>query len=64
MGTYLCRWGKAKGKETSSKVKKRTDNITNELKEIEYVGVDWMCLSQHSERCRAVVNALMNFRFP
>ena len=27
-------------------------------------GVDWIDLAQHRDRCRALVNALMNLRVP
>jgi hypothetical protein len=28
------------------------------------VGMDWIGLTQNSDRCRAVVNAVMNIRVP
>jgi hypothetical protein len=40
------------------------DNIKMNLVEVRRVGVDWICLTQDRYRCRALVNAVMDFRLP
>jgi hypothetical protein len=40
------------------------DNIKGDLKEIVYQGVDWIHLAQIRDQWRAVVNRVMNLRFP
>jgi hypothetical protein len=36
----------------------------NDIKEMEWGGLDWIDLSQDRERWRAVVSAVMNLRVP
>jgi hypothetical protein len=38
------------------------NNIKTDLVEIGLGGVDWIGLAQDSDNCRALVNAVMNFR--
>jgi hypothetical protein len=41
------------------------DDIKMYLEEMEEAGgMDWIDLAQGRNRCRAVVNTVMNFRFP
>ena len=40
------------------------DNIKMDLQEVGYEGMDWIDVTQDMDRCRALVNAVMNFRFP
>jgi hypothetical protein len=40
------------------------DNIKNDLGEIEWGGVDWICLAQDRDKWRALAKAVMNFRAP
>jgi len=35
-----------------------------EFREVEWRGMDWIALAQDGERWRAVVNAVMDLRFP
>jgi hypothetical protein len=40
------------------------DNIKIDLREIGWDGVDWIDLAQDREQWRALVNTVMNLRFP
>jgi hypothetical protein len=43
---------------------KWVDNIKMDLREIGWDGMDWIDLAQNRDQWRALVNAVMNFRFP
>jgi hypothetical protein len=47
LGAPTCRWA---------------DNIKMDLVEIGLGGVEWIGLAQDRDRCRALVNVVMNFR--
>ena len=49
LGRPRCRW---------------EDNITMDLQEVGCGGMNWIDLAQDRDRWRALVNAVMNFRFP
>jgi hypothetical protein len=40
------------------------DNIKMNLREIRWDGMDWIDLSQDRDQWRALVNMMMNHRFP
>jgi hypothetical protein len=40
------------------------NNIKMDLREIEWGGMDWIDLTQNRDQWRALVNTVMNLRFP
>jgi hypothetical protein len=40
------------------------NNIKMDLREIEWGGMHWMDLAQDKDRCRALVNTVMNLQVP
>jgi hypothetical protein len=40
------------------------DNIKMGLGEIQYGGVDWICLAQDRDKLRALVNSVINLQVP
>jgi hypothetical protein len=40
------------------------DDIKMDLREIEWVGIDWIDLAQDRDQWRVLVNAVMNLRVP
>ena len=57
--------GKARWKETTWKTRRRReDNIKMHLEEVKWRGMDWMVLAQDNDKCRALVNVVMNLQVP
>jgi hypothetical protein len=57
--------GKSEGKRPLGKPRFRwEDNIKMDLKEVGYGGLDLIDLAQDRNRWRALVNAVITFRFP
>jgi hypothetical protein len=46
------------------KIRRWVDNIRMDLGEIGWVAVDWIGPAQDRDKCRALVNAVMNLRGP
>jgi hypothetical protein len=62
---YKILVGKPEGKRPLGRPKHRCeDNITTNLKEIWWQVVDWIHLAQKSDKWRAPVIAVINFRLP
>jgi len=63
-GVHRVLVGKPEGKRPLGRPRRRwQDNIKMDLREVGGVG-DWMELAQDRDRWRALVNTVMNFRFP
>jgi hypothetical protein len=53
------------GKRQLGKPRRRwVDNIKMDLREIGWTGLNWIDLAQDRDQWRALVNAVMNLRFP
>jgi hypothetical protein len=62
---YSISVGKPEGKRPHGRPRSRwEDNIKIDLKEIGYVGVDWIHLAQDREQWRALVSTVMKLRIP
>jgi hypothetical protein len=62
---YRILVGKSEGKRPLRRPKRRReDNIKTDLKEIGWVGMDWIDLTQDRDRWRALVNTVTNLRVP
>ena len=64
-GVYWVSVGKTEGKRPLGTPRHRwEDNIKMGLQEVGSGDMDWIELAQDRERWRALVNAVMNLRFP
>jgi len=64
-GAYRVLVGKPEGKSPLGRPRRRWDgNIKMDLQEVTYEGTDWIDVAEDRDRCRALVNAVMNFRVP
>ena len=64
-GAYRVLVGRPEGKRPLGIPRRRwVDNIKTGLREMGGGGLEWIDLAQDRDRWRAVVNAVMNFRFP
>jgi hypothetical protein len=63
--TYRLLVGKPEGKRPLGRPRRRwVDNIRMDLGEVVWGDVDWIGLAQDKDKCRALVNAMMNLRVP
>ena len=64
-GVYIVLVGKPEGKGPLGRPRRRwEDNIKMDLQEVGYEVMDWIDLTQASDRWRALANAVMNLRVP
>ena len=64
-GAYRVLMGKPEGRRPLGRPRHRwEDNIKMDIQEVIFVGMDWIELAQDRDRWRALVNALLNARFP
>jgi hypothetical protein len=57
--------GNPEGKRPLGRPRRRwVDNIKMDLREIGRDDIDWIDLAQDRDQCRALLNAVMNLRFP
>jgi hypothetical protein len=64
-GAYNILFGRPEGRRPVGRPRRRwEDNIKMDLREIWFVGVDWIHWAQDRDRWRALVNMVINLRVP
>jgi hypothetical protein len=64
-GAYNILVGRAEVRRLLGRPRSRwEDNIKMDLRDIGFGDADWIHLAQDRDRCRALVNTVMNLRFP
>ena len=62
---YRVLVGKPEGKRPLGRPRRRwEDNIKMDIEEVGCGGMDWIQVAQDRDRWRALVNTVMNLRFP
>jgi hypothetical protein len=56
--------GKPEGKRLLRRPRRRWVDIRMDLGEVGWADVDWIGLAKDKNRCRAVVNSILNLRVP
>jgi hypothetical protein len=63
--SYILLVRKPEGKRPLGRQRRRwVDNIRMDLGEVGWSDVDWIGLAKDRNRCRAVVNSVLNLRVP
>jgi hypothetical protein len=64
-GAYRILVGTSEGRQSLGRPRRRwEDNIKRDLREVGWVGMDWIELAQDRDRWWALVNTVMNLRVP
>jgi hypothetical protein len=64
-GTHKLLVGEPEGKRPLGRPRRSwVDNIKMDLAEVGFWGVDWIGLAQDMDKWRALVNSVINLRFP
>jgi hypothetical protein len=64
-GAYIILVGRPEGRRPLGRTRRRWEaNIKMDLREIGFGDMDWIHWAQDRDRCRALVNTVMNLRVP
>jgi len=63
-GSYSVLVGKLEGRRPLGRPRRRWEDIRMDLQEGGCGDMDWINVAQDRDRCRALVNAVMNRRVP